>query len=80
MVWTLSPDASEISIDINGAPLDPNQLTYSASWVESFSPDRVPGTGAVASDPYFIDEAGGIVDLRDQEATLRCSGNPSIVG
>ncbi len=77
VVWTLSPDTSQISIDINGAPLDPNQLTYSASSVESFSPDRVPGTGAVASDPYFINEAGGIVDLRTKKALFGAVGTGS---
>ncbi len=68
LVWTLSPDTSPLSININGEPLDPDQLVYTASTVESFSPDRVPGTGAVASDPYFINEAGGIINLLTKKA------------
>ncbi len=68
LVWTLSPDTAQLSIHINGAPLDPHQLVYTASTVESFSPDRVPGTGAVASDPYFVNDAGGIVDLLTKKA------------
>jgi hypothetical protein len=34
------------------------------STVQSFNPDRVPGTGAVAADPYFTDPRGAIIDLR----------------
>lgn len=71
VVWTLSPDASQVAIDINGSPLDPSQPVYTSSTVDSFSPDRVPGTGAVASDPYFIDGAGGIVDLLTRKTLYR---------
>ncbi len=77
LVWTLSPDTSQLSIDVNGAPLDPDQIVYTASTVESFSPDRVPGTGAVASDPYFVNESGGIVDLLTKKALYGAVGTGS---
>jgi len=63
LVWSLYPDAVKVAIFVNGAPLDSVQPDYSISTFESFSPDRVPGTGSVASDPYFIDGQGAVVDL-----------------
>ncbi len=77
IVWTLSPDAGQISINVNGAPLDSHLLVYTASTVESFSPDRVPGTGAVASDPYFINDTGGVVDLLTKKALFGGVGTGS---
>ena len=70
LVWTLSPDAGQVSININGAPLDPKQLIYRASTVASFSPDRVPGGGELASDAYLIDAAGSVIDLRTKKALM----------
>lgn len=61
IVWTLYPDVAQVSITVNGALLAPQPYTRQA--LESFSPDRVPGTGQVVSDPYFIDVGGRIVDL-----------------
>ncbi len=77
LVWTLSPDAPRVAININGAPLDAHQGVYTASTFESFSPDRVPGTGAVASDPYFINAAGGVVDLLTKKALFGAVGTGS---
>lgn len=51
VVWTLSTVATQFSINVNGAPLNTQVPVYKASSVESFSPDRVPGSGAVASIP-----------------------------
>ncbi len=64
IVWSLYPDAVQVAINVDGAPLDPTQASYTFSAFESFSPDRVPGTGSVASDPYYVDGNGFIVDLR----------------
>jgi hypothetical protein len=77
IVWTLSPDAAQVSINVNGAPLDVHQPVYTTSSVESFSPDRVPGTGAVASDPYFVDDTGGVVDLLTKKALFGGVGTGS---
>ena len=67
IVWTLYPDVVQVSISVNGVLLDPQQ-PYTRQALESFSPDRVPGTGQVVSDPYFIDAGGSVVDLLDDNA------------
>jgi hypothetical protein len=64
IVWSLYPDAVQVAISVDGAPLDPAQSSYRFDAFDSFSPDRVPGTGSVASDPYYVDSNGVIVDLR----------------
>ncbi|QNK80837.1 LpqB family beta-propeller domain-containing protein [Nakamurella sp. PAMC28650] len=64
IVWSLYPDAVQVAISVDGAPLDKSQASYTFAAFESFSPDRVPGTGSVASDPYYVDGNGFIVDLR----------------
>ena len=69
-VWTLSPDAGQVAINLNGQPLDAKQPVYRASTVASFSPDRVPGGGELASDAYLIDAAGSIVDLRTKKPLM----------
>lgn len=70
LVWTLSPDAGQVSININGRPIDPQQQIYRASTVASFSPDRVPGGGELASDAYLIDATGSVVDLRTKKPLM----------
>lgn len=64
IVWSLYPDAVQVAISVDGAPLDASQPSYTFAAFESFSPDRVPGTGSVASDPYYVDGNGFLVDLR----------------
>lgn len=64
IVWSLYPDAVGVAINVDGAPLDVSQSSYTFNAFESFGPDRVPGTGSVASDPYYVDSDGLIVDLR----------------
>lgn len=70
LVWTLSPDAGQVSININGRPLDPKQLIYRASTVASFSPDRVPGGDELASDAYLVDATGNVIDLRTKKPLM----------
>ena len=74
LVWTLSPDAGQVAIDLNGQPLDPKQPVYRASTVASFSPDRVPGGGELASDAYLVDAAGSVVDLRTKKPLMGSFG------
>lgn len=54
IVWTLSPTSPRIGITVDGEPLDPAQLVYTINSVSSFDPDRLAGTGQVASDPYYV--------------------------
>lgn len=70
LVWTLSPDAGQVSININGRPLDAKQLVYRAATVASFSPDRVPGGGELASDAYLISAEGSVIDLRTKKSLM----------
>ena len=65
MVWTLSTTSPRIAITVDGQALDPAQEVYTINTVSSFDPDRVAGTGEVATDPYYVNDAGGIVDLAD---------------
>ena len=78
LVWTLSPDAGQVSINVNGVPLDAKQLVYRASTVASFSPDRVPGGGELASDAYFVDQAGSVLDLRTKKPLIGAFGVGSV--
>lgn len=77
LVWTLSPDAGQVSININGRVLDPKQSVYRASTVASFSPDRVPGGGELASDAYLVNAAGRVIDLRTKKPLMGSFGSPS---
>jgi len=65
VVWTLSPTTPRISIDVDGVPLDPSQPEYTINSVSSFDPDRLPGTGQVASDPFYVSPGGAITGLLD---------------
>jgi len=65
VVWTLSPTTPRISIDVDGVPLDPAQPEYTINSVSSFDPDRLPGTGQVASDPFYVSSGGAITGLLD---------------
>lgn len=65
VVWTLSPTTPRISIDVDGVPLDPAQPEYTINSVSSFDPDRLPGTGQVASDPFYVSPGGAITGLLD---------------
>lgn len=62
IVWTLN--SAQVAISINGKPLDPRTATYTLSTAQSFNPDRLPGKGAVAADPYVVDPEGAVVDLK----------------
>ncbi len=92
VVWTLYPDA-QVAITVDGEPLEPpsgvpagdsagrlpaDQAVYSLKSVLSFSPDRVPGTGAAQSDPYYIDESGAIRSLLDNQPMWGRVGNRSV--
>ncbi|MGS0687405.1 LpqB family beta-propeller domain-containing protein [Nakamurella sp. GG22] len=65
LVWTLSPTSPRIAITVDGEPLDPAQQVYTITTVTSFDPDRLAGTGQVASDPLFVTPDGAIVGLLD---------------
>lgn len=65
VVWTLSPTTPRIAISVDGAPLDPTQPVYTINSVSSFDPDRLPGTGQVASDPFYVNPGGAITGLLD---------------
>ena len=67
IVWTLSPTSPRIAITVDGEPLDPAQPVYTINTVSSFDPDRVAGTGQVASDPFYVAANGGIVGLLDEQ-------------
>ena len=65
LVWTLSPTAPRIAITVDGEPLDPAQSVYTINSVSSFDPDRLAGTGQVASDPFYVRADGAVVGLLD---------------
>ena len=65
LVWTLSPTAPRIAISVDGEPLDPAQPVYTINSVTSFDPDRLAGTGQVASDPFYVRTDGAVVGLLD---------------
>ncbi len=67
IVWTLSPTSPRIAITVDGESLDPAQPVYTINTVSSFDPDRVAGTGQVASDPFYVTASGAIVGLLDQQ-------------
>lgn len=67
VVWTLSPTTPRISISVDGVLLDPAQPVYTINSVSSFDPDRLPGTGQVASDPFYVGPGGAITGLLDGE-------------
>ncbi len=67
IVWTLSPTSPRIAITVDGEALDPAQPVYTINTVSSFDPDRVAGTGEVASDPFYVTAGGAIVGLLDEE-------------
>ena len=43
------------------------QPVYTINSVSSFDPDRVAGTGQVASDPFYVTTGGAIVGLLDEQ-------------
>ena len=67
IVWTLSPTSPRIAITVDGEALDPAQPVYTINTVSSFDPDRVAGTGQVASDPFYVTAGGAIVGLLDEK-------------
>ena len=81
VVWTLSPTAPRISISVDGVPLDPAQPVYTINSVTSFDPDRLPGTGQVASDPFYVGPSGAIVGLLDGKpvAGPLGTGSPAVL-
>ena len=65
VVWTLSPTSPRISITVDGEPLDAAQPIWTINTVSSFDPDRLAGTGQVASDPFYVTADGMIAGLFD---------------
>ena len=82
IVWTLSPTSPRIAVTVDGQPLDPAQEVFTINTVSSFDPDRLAGTGQVASDPYFVDARGAIEGLSSQQpmAGVLGTGNPPVSG
>ncbi|HEY7815567.1 MAG TPA: LpqB family beta-propeller domain-containing protein [Nakamurella sp.] len=81
VVWTLSPTIPRISISVDGVPLDPAQPVYTINSVSSFDPDRLPGTGQVASDPFYVSPGGAITGLLDGKpvAGPLGTGSPTVL-
>ncbi|AZI57481.1 hypothetical protein EH165_04190 [Nakamurella antarctica] len=65
LVYTLSRDAVNIAITLDGEPLDPKQPVWTASSLSSFNPSAVPGTDAAPVQGYYVAE-GGIASLDGQ--------------
>lgn len=65
LVWTLSPTSPRIAITLDGEPLDPAQPVYTINTVTAFDPDRLAGTGQVASDPFYVRTDGAVIGLLD---------------
>ncbi len=82
IVWTLSPTSPRIAVTVDGQPLDPTQEVFTINSVSSFDPDRLAGTGQVASDPYFVTTKGAIAGLTDQQpvAGELGTGTPPVSG
>ena len=81
VVWTLSPTTPRIAITVDGVPLDPAQPVYTINSVSSFDPDRLPGTGQVASDPLYVSPGGAITGLLDGKpiAGPLGTGSPTVL-
>jgi hypothetical protein len=67
IVWSLSPTSPRITITVDGEPLDPAQPVYTINSVSSFDPDRLAGTGQVASDPFYVATSGAVLGLLDSQ-------------
>jgi len=67
IVWSLSPTSPRITITVDGEPLDPAQPVYTINSVSSFDPDRLAGTGQVASDPFYVSSTGVVLGLLDSQ-------------
>jgi hypothetical protein len=82
IVWTLSPTSPRIAVTVDGQPLDPAQEIFTINSVSSFDPDRLAGTGQVASDAYFVDTRGAIEGLTNQQpvAGEMGTGSPPVSG
>ncbi|HEY5881709.1 MAG TPA: LpqB family beta-propeller domain-containing protein [Nakamurella sp.] len=81
VVWTLSPTTPRISISVDGVPLDPAQPVYTINSVTSFDPDRLPGTGQLASDPFYVGPSGAVTGLLDGKpvAGPLGTGSPAVL-
>jgi hypothetical protein len=79
VVWTLSPTSPRIGITVDGEPLDPAQPVYTINTVSSFDPDRLAGTGQVASDPFYVTTDGMIAGLLDGVGVPGPLGNGGVV-
>ena len=75
VVWTLSPTSPRIGITVDGEPLDVAVPVYTINTVSSFDPDRLAGTGQVASDPFYVTAEGMITGLLDGKAVPGPLGN-----
>ncbi|MET0863437.1 MAG: LpqB family beta-propeller domain-containing protein [Nakamurella sp.] len=79
VVWTLSPTSPRITITVDGEPLDPAQPVYTINSVSSFDPDRLAGTGQVASDPFYVTTAGAVSGLLDGQPVTGPLGSGGLV-
>ena len=80
IVFTLTRyrDADQIQIMVGGDLLDPDTPSYSQASLQSFDPDRIPATGTVASDPYFVDGYSRIFALTDGRPMWGDLGNGAL--
>ena len=79
IVWTLSPTSPRITITVDGEPLDPAQPVYTINSVSSFDPDRLAGTGQVASDPFYVTTSGAVLGLLDGQPVTGPLGSGALV-
>lgn len=80
IVFTLTRyrDADQIVIMVGGDSLDPATPTYTQASLQSFDPDRVPATGTVASDPYYVNPQNQIFALTDNRPMWGDLGNGAL--
>jgi hypothetical protein len=79
IVWSLSPTSPRITITVDGEPLDPAQPIYTINSVSSFDPDRLAGTGQVASDPFYVAPSGAVLGLLDSRPVPGPLGSNGLV-
>ena len=68
------------AITVDGEPLDPAQPVYTINSVSSFDPDRVAGTGQVASDPFYVNPARRDRRAAGRAADARAAGHGATPG
>lgn len=63
LVWSLSQDLASVRITLNDEPLDPTQDLWTTQDLGSFDPNGIPGSVAVASEPFYLNSFKQVVNL-----------------